>query len=226
MTKNNDILHPSIRPYLTDYLHTSDGHEIYYEVSGNENGVPIILVHGGPGGATSPEHRRFFDPKHYKIILFDQRGCGKSRPFGALKNNATYFLIKDMEALREKLSIEKWHLFGGSWGSTLSIAYAITYPDRCLSLILRGIFLMRQSEIDWFTNEMGAFFPDALEKLKKPIPKEEHNDLLNAYYKRLKFGTHEEKIECGVAWVAYESACAHLIPEPSHFNTEIGRAHV
>ncbi len=220
MPDNSDILYPPITPFLTDFLKTEDGHEIYYEVSGNENGVPVVYLHGGPGAGTSPQCRQFFDPKHYKIILFDQRGCGKSKPLGALKNNTTSHLIKDMEAIRETLKIDKWHLFGGSWGSTLSIAYAIAHPEKCISLILRGIFLMRQSEIDWFLDHMKQFFPDAFEKLKSIVPDESQDDILNFYYQKLLNGTDEEKILFGTYWVEYESKCAHLIPEPVHFNTD------
>src|SRR5689334_22501989 len=157
-------LYPEIEPYRTGHLAVSEVHELYFEESGNPHGKPALFVHGGPGGATMPLHRRFFDPATYRIVLFDQRGCGKSRPYASLVDNTTWDLVADMERLREHLSIERWLLFGGSWGSTLSLAYAQTHPERVSELVLRVIFLLRKREIDWFYQRgADAIFPDAWE---------------------------------------------------------------
>lgn len=212
MSHYNTELYPPIAALESGFLKVDDTHEIYWEYSGNPKGVPILFVHGGPGGGTAPKHRQFFDPKHYKIIMFDQRGCGKSKPFGELKNNTTQHLVDDIEKLREFLKIEKWHVFGGSWGSTLSLTYAIQHPERCMSLIVRGIFLMRQREIDFFMNGMKNFFPKEHKQFADFIPEEERHDLLGAYYKRLNCGDKETELAAGVKWSAYESSCSFLIP--------------
>jgi proline iminopeptidase len=180
------LLYPSIEPYNTGLLPVSKLHTIYYEECGNPNGQPAIFVHGGPGGGVSPEYRSFFDPAHYRIVLFDQRGCGKSTPHASIEENTTWDLVADMEKIREHLGIDKWLVFGGSWGSTLSLAYAETHPERCTHLVLRGIFLLRKWEIDWlYQYGASAIFPDFWEEYLKPIPENERHDMLGAYAKRL-----------------------------------------
>jgi proline iminopeptidase len=166
-------------------LDTAGIHRIYWETSGNPDGIPVLFVHGGPGSGTSPKQRQFFDPARYRIVLFDQRGCGRSTPHGELVDNTTPHLIADMEALRRELGVDKWLVFGGSWGSTLALAYAEAHPDRCLGLVLRGIFLCRKSEIDWFLYGIRAFFPEAQRQLAAFIPERERDDLLGAYHRRL-----------------------------------------
>lgn len=179
-------LYPHIDPYMTGFLSVTSGHTIYYEQSGNPSGVPAVFLHGGPGSGTSPKQRRFFDPLHYRIILFDQRGSGKSTPFASLDHNTTWDLVDDMEKLRETLGIERWLVFGGSWGSTLALSYATTHPACVSALVLRGIFLIRPSEIKFFYQEGASWlFPDAWEDFLSPIPADERGDLLRAYYKRL-----------------------------------------
>src|SRR5438132_274586 len=178
--------YPPIESYNSGMLKVSDLHTIYYEESGNPKGQPAVFVHGGPGGGTQPEHRRFFDPAHYRIILFDQRGCGKSTPHAELADNTTWDLVADMEKLREHLAIDRWLVFGGSWGSTLSLAYSETHQDRVTHLVLRGIFLLRKSEIDWlYQNGADSIFPDFWEDFIKPIPPEERGDMVGAYHRRL-----------------------------------------
>ncbi|PZQ43463.1 MAG: prolyl aminopeptidase, partial [Micavibrio aeruginosavorus] len=178
-------LFPEIKPYSSGYLPLEHGHEMYWEQSGNPDGVPMLFVHGGPGGGTSPEQRRFFDPDHYRIILFDQRGAGKSSPHASADYNTRELLVDDIERLRAHLSIERWHVFGGSWGSTLTLSYAAAHPERCLSMILRGIFLLEQEEIDWWLYGIQNIFPEAWEQFSQFIPANERLDLLEAYYKRL-----------------------------------------
>ena len=214
-----ELIYPPISPYEQGFLVVDDIHKIYWEVSGNPAGVPVIILHGGPGGSSSPIGRQFFDPKHYKIIQFDQRGCGKSTPLGELRNNDTDHLISDMELLREHLHIESWHVSGGSWGSTLALAYGIQHPKKCLSFLLRGIFMMRDCEIDWFMNGMGEIFPESYKKFKNLLPQEERSDLLTNYYKRMTTGEYQDQIKYAVSWNAYESSCAYFTPQKSSFNT-------
>lgn len=206
-------LFPPITPYSSGFLPVDEVHNIYWEQSGNPDGVPIILLHGGPGAGASPIHRRFFDPDFYRIIIFDQRGAGRSHPIGCLENNTTAHLINDIEILRKHLHINKWHIFGGSWGSTLAMSYAIKHKKQCSSLILRGIFLCEQDEIDWFLYGMKTVFPEAWEQFATFIPEEEQSDLLGAYYKRL---TNEKKpktqMDAAVRWSLYEGACSSLMP--------------
>ena len=176
-------LYPPIEPYDTGLLAVSDLHQIYYEQSGNPHGKPVIILHGGPGGGSQPVYRQFFNPLPWRIIQFDQRGCGRSTPHAELRDNTTWHLVSDIEALRTHLGIAQWTVFGGSWGSTLSLAYSQTHPDRCQGLILRGIFLLRQKEITWFYQSgASAIFPDAWEHYLQPIPPDERGDLLQAYY--------------------------------------------
>ena len=185
-TAERRTFYPEIEPYRTGMLRVSDLHEIYYEESGNPKGKPVVFVHGGPGGGTEPRQRRFFDPAAYRIVLFDQRGCGKSTPHAELRENTTWDLVADMERVREHLGIGRWQVFGGSWGSTLALAYAEKHPERVTELVLRGIFLLRKQEIDWFYQRgADAIFPDAWEEYLAPIPAEERGDLLRAYHSRL-----------------------------------------
>src|ERR1700704_3877863 len=178
--------YPPIEPFRTGFLRVSDVHELYFEESGNPDGKPAVFLHGGPGGGTDPKMRTFFDPKLYRIVLFDQRGCGKSRPHANLVDNTTWHLVEDIERLREHLGIERWLVFGGSWGSTLALSYAQTHPERVESLVLRGIFLCRPSEIRWFYQEgASAIFPDVWEQYLNVIPETERADMLGAYHRRL-----------------------------------------
>lgn len=223
MSQNDDILYPPIRPYDMGHLDVGDGHQIYWEVSGNPKGVPIVLFHGGPGAGTSPQQRRFFDPKHYKIILFDQRGSGQSRPLGSLEHNNLQAIIEDIEKLREYLHIQAWHVFGGSWGSTLALCYGIAHPNQCLSFIIRGIFLMRAHEINWFIHGMGKFFPEAREEFLSMLSPKEQKDILNNYYKKLTQAPDEKRLKVGEAWCRYEGSCAYLKPKRQAFTTEAQR---
>lgn len=202
-------LYPEIEPYDTGYMPTEGKHQIYYEQSGNPQGIPVVVVHGGPGGGTAPNLRCYFNPKAYRIILFDQRGCGKSRPHASqdlsLEDNTTWHLVADMDSLRERLGIDKWVVFGGSWGSTLSLAYALTHTQRVSALILRGIFLVRQSELDWFYQGGAAnLYPDLWERFVAPIPEAERGNLLAAYIKRLNGDDAAERLRCALAWSGWE----------------------
>jgi proline iminopeptidase len=207
--------YPPLMPFDTGYLPVDGIHSIYYEQSGRKDGVPVIFLHGGPGAGSSPRHRQFFDPNHYRIIIFDQRGAGRSTPHAELRNNTTDLLIDDMEKLREKLGIGEWHVFGGSWGSTLALAYAVAHPQRTMSLTLRGIFLMMQREIDWFLYGIQTVFPDAWRDFASLLPENERADVLNNYYKLL---THKDlavRTRAAQAWAAYESTCCTLLPRPN-----------
>ena len=205
-------LFPPIKPYSSGYLAVDEPHEVYWEQSGHPDGVPIVFFHGGPGAGSSAIHRQFFDPDHYRIILFDQRGSGRSTPHACLTDNTTEALIRDIEQLREHLSVENWHVFGGSWGSTLALSYAAEYPENCLSLILRGIFLLEQDGIDWLLYKNKNIFPEAWEQFVSIIPKNERGDLLTAYHKRLNSEDKQIQLEAAMNWSLYESACASLIP--------------
>jgi proline iminopeptidase len=209
-------LYPALRPYSTGFLQVDDIHNLYWEQSGNPDGVPVLFLHGGPGAGTTPEYRRFFDPHFYRIIMFDQRGCGRSEPLGEVKNNSPEHLVADIEALRQHLRIAKWHIFGGSWGATLALLYAADHPDACASLILRSICLMTKPEIEWFVNGTRTVFPEVWERFAKFIPEAERGDLLEAYYKRLHSDDENMRLSAAMQWVACESACATLYP---HFQT-------
>ena len=185
-------LFPPIEPYQSGHLELESPHRMYYEQSGKPRGVPVAFPHGGPGAGASAVHRQFFDPAFYRIVVFDQRGAGRSTPLGCLENNTTPALVADIEKLRATLGIEKWFVFGGSWGSTLALAYAEHHPQRCLGLILRGIFLCRKSEIDWFLYGIKTLFPEVWRAFAAPIPEAEHGNLLDAYYKRLTDRTEGE----------------------------------
>lgn len=209
--------YPDIEPYASGKLKVSDLHDVYWEQSGNPQGKPVIFVHGGPGGATDATHRTFFDPRTYRIVLFDQRGCGKSTPHAELEGNTTWDLVADMERLREHLGIDRWQVFGGSWGSTLSLAYAQTHPQRVTELVLRGIFLVRDEEIRWFY-QFGSseIFPDAWEAFLKPIPVAERSNMLTAYYKRLTSSDAKVRQEAAIAWSTWEGRTTKLIPSDAH----------
>ena len=209
-------LYPEIEPYETGRLKVGGGHELYFEQSGNPKGKPVVFVHGGPGFGTEGKQRRFFDPKAYRIVLFDQRGCGKSTPFASLDENTTWDLVRDMETLREHLGIARWQVFGGSWGSTLGLAYAEAHPDRVTELVLRGIFLIRKQEIDWFYQRgASALYPDAWEGYLAPIPEAERGDLVRAYYKRLTSPDPKVRLEAARAWSVWEGSTSNLFPSPA-----------
>ena len=207
-------LYAEIEPYDAGMLALDGLHHLYWEVCGNPKGKPVVFLHGGPGAGASPAHRRFFDPKHYRIVVFDQRGAGRSTPLGELKDNTTPHLITDMEALRLHLNIERWLVFGGSWGSTLALAYAEAHPDRCSGLVLRGIFLCRKSEIDWFLYSLKNLFPEAWHAFAGYIPERERGDLLRAYYQRLTDADPVVHMPAARAWGRYEGSCSTLLPSP------------
>lgn len=197
-------------------MKVSDLHEIYFEESGKRNGIPVVVLHGGPGGGSNPTMRRLHDPKTYRIICFDQRGCGRSTPHAELTDNTTWALIEDIEKLRVHLGVDKWQVFGGSWGSTLAIAYAETYPERVTSLILRGIFLLRQKEVDWFYGfGCNALFPDAYDAFLSLIPEDERDDIVGAYYKRLTQGDPDTKLAAARAWSQWEGRTLTLRDNPA-----------
>jgi proline iminopeptidase len=205
-------LYPDISPYNTFRLKVSDIHEIFVEQSGNPKGKPVIFLHGGPGGGIEPIYRQYFNPDKWRIIILDQRGCGKSTPHAELKENTTWNLVSDIEKIREKLNINTWTVFGGSWGSTLSLSYSINHPDRCDALILRGIFLLRKKEIQWFYQEGCSFiYPDAWEEYLAPIPEDERDDLVAAYYKRLTSGNKDIRIKAAKAWSIWEASTSKLL---------------
>ena len=205
-------LYPEIEPYNQFDLKVSDLHTIHIEESGNNNGKPVIFLHGGPGGGIEPVYRQYFDPEKWRIIVFDQRGCGQSTPHAELQENTTWDLIADIEKIREHLEIDKWVVFGGSWGSTLSLSYAITHPDRCKALILRGIFMIRKKEINWFYQDgTSNIYPDAWEHYLRPIPEDERHDLVAAYYKRLTSNDDSVRIEAAKAWSIWEASTSKLI---------------
>ncbi|MFT3900396.1 MAG: prolyl aminopeptidase [Gordonia sp. (in: high G+C Gram-positive bacteria)] len=222
-------LYPDIEPYEQGFLAVGDGQEVYWEVSGNPDGKPVVFVHGGPGGGTSGKQRCFFDPTAYRIVLFDQRGCGQSRPHIAdgadLSVNTTDHLIADMEALRAHLGIERWQVFGGSWGSTLGLAYAQAHPRRVTELVLRGIFLLRRSEIDWYYNGGAShIYPDRWEEYLEPIPADERDGDLVAAYHRLLTGTDRLRAqEAALAWTRWESSTSYLLPRPGEDSDDEAR---
>jgi proline iminopeptidase len=214
-----DFLYPQIEPFNEFNIKVSDLHTIHVEESGNKNGKPVIFLHGGPGGGIEPIYRRYFDPDKWRIIIFDQRGCGKSTPHAELKENTTWDLISDIEKIREYLNIEKWVVFGGSWGSTLSMAYAIKNPARCKGLILRGIFMLRKKEIDWFYQKGASYiYPDAWEYYISPIPESERDDFVKAYYKQLTSKNDEVRIRASKAWSIWEASTSKLHQSGSYLH--------
>ncbi|MGI3164242.1 prolyl aminopeptidase [Pseudooceanicola sp. 200-1SW] len=207
----SQMLYPPVDPFDQRMLAVGEGHDIYVEQSGNPKGLPVIVLHGGPGGGCSPAMRRYFDPSRYRIILFDQRGCGRSRPFASVEHNTTWHLIRDIEAIRQTLGIDQWCVFGGSWGATLSLLYAETHPDRVLHLGLRGVFLMTRAELDWFYGGgAGAFWPETWARFIEPIPAAERDDLIGAYARRLFTGDPIEEVRFAKAWSAWENALASV----------------
>ncbi len=220
MKKNSDLLcsstlFPPIEPYEKGMLAVTSHHEIYYEVSGNPKGKPVIVVHGGPGGGTTPSMRQYFDPLKYKIILFDQRGCGKSKPNASLEENTSWDLVADMERIRTHLGVERWQVFGGSWGSTLGLLYGQTHPERVTEFVLRGIFTLRKEELDWFYQK-GAdwFFPDAWQDYCAIIPEDERDNMIAAYYKRLTSPDLDIQYQAARAWSRWEGGAVSLLPAP------------
>ena len=209
-----DPLYPPIEPYDSGTLGVAPPHEIYWEQCGNPKGSAVAFLHGGPGAGAAPVHRRFFDPAHFRIVIHDQRGAGRSHPLGETADNSIDHLIADLETLRRHLGIDRWHIFGGSWGSTLALAYAQEHPERCLSLTLRGIFLMRQSEIDWFLYGMRQFFPEAWHRFSSFVPEGEQGDLLEAYCRRLDDPDAKVHLPAARSWSMYEGACSTLLPNP------------
>ena len=206
-------LYPAIEPYRHDYLRVSELHEIYFEESGNRQGKPVVFLHGGPGGGADGRARRFFDPQHYRIIVFDQRGCGRSRPHASLVENTTWHLVADIERLRKHLGLERWQVFGGSWGSTLALAYAQAHPERVTELVLRGIFLLRYAEIRWFYQfGASALYPESWEPYRDQIPPEERDDFLSAYHKRLTGNDQRTALAAARAWSVWEGATSFLHP--------------
>ncbi len=214
MTTEYRAAYPEIQPFISGRLKVSDVHELYYEECGNPHGKPVVMVHGGPGGGCNNSLRRLHDPSAYRIILFDQRGCGRSTPYASLENNTTWDLVEDMEKLRCHLKIDKWQLLGGSWGSTLSLAYAQKHPDKVSELVLRGIFTIRRSELEWFYQSgCNALFADAWEDYLAPIPEDERHDMIAAYYKRLTSDNKEIQAAAARAWSQWEGTTISLLPD-------------
>jgi len=207
-------LYPDIEPLQSGRLPLDALHTMYWEQSGNPEGVPALFLHGGPGAGASPGHRRFFDPAFYRIVIFDQRGAGRSTPHGALTDNTTHHLVSDIERLRCHLNIERWLVFGGSWGATLGLAYAVAHPERCLGLVLRGVFLGRDQEVEWFLYGLRHIVPDAWRKFVDRIPEAERGDLLTAYSERLNHPDPAVHLPAARAWSVYEGACSTLLPSP------------
>lgn len=213
-SRNRSSLYPATEPFNEGFLDSGDGHAIYFAECGNPAGAPALIVHGGPGGGCNPTMRRFHDPRHYRIVLFDQRGCGRSLPHAAIENNTTWHLVEDMERLRQQLGIERWQLFGGSWGSTLSLAYAETHPDRVSSLVLRGIFLLRRSELAWFYQEGASrLYPEAWDAFVRLIPEDERGDMIGAYHRRLIHPDPEVHMPAAEAWSVWEGTTLSLIED-------------
>jgi proline iminopeptidase len=218
-----DVLYPPIAPHHTGRLRLDGLHTMYWEESGNPHGKPVVFLHGGPGGGSAPDHRRFFDPAFYRIIVYDQRGAGQSTPIGELTDNTTPHLIADLERLRMHLGVERWMVFGGSWGSTLALAYAQAHPERAQGLVLRGIFLCRSPEIDWFIYRMRFLFPEAWRAFAGFIPERERGDLLHAYHRRLTDPDPAVHLPAAHAWSRYEGSCSTLLPDPelvAHFDED------
>jgi proline iminopeptidase len=211
-TRRPSDLYPEIDPYETGFLAVGEPHRLYWEQSGNPEGAPALFLHGGPGSGATPAHRRFFDPAHYRIVIFDQRGAGRSTPLGCISDNTTADLVADIEALRRRLGIESWLVFGGSWGSSLALAYAAAHPERCSALVLRGIFLCRAHEVAWFMAGMRTVFPEAWREFAQYLPEAERGDLLANYHRRLTDPDPKIHLPAAHAWSRYEGACSTLRP--------------
>ena len=212
---HNYNLYPELAVFEENLLKVGDVHQIYYEICGNPQGQPVVFVHGGPGSGCNPTQRRFFDPAHYRIVLIDQRGCGRSQPRGATEQNTTADLVADMEAIRLHLGIAQWLVFGGSWGSTLALAYAVQHPDKVTGLILRGIFLSRASELQWFLGQVQTFFPEPWQALCAFLDPQERHDPLSAYEQRIFSDDPNRNVPAAIAWNAYESSIMALLPRPA-----------
>jgi proline iminopeptidase len=207
-------LFPPIEPYRSGRLAVDDLHTLYWEECGNAHGVPVLFLHGGPGAGLSPRHRQFFDPAYYRIVLFDQRGAGQSTPLGEYRQNTTQLLIDDIERIRQMMGIAQWLVFGGSWGSSLALAYGQTHPEHCTGFVLRGIFLCTQAEVDWFLNGIKWFFPKEHARFVADIPMAERGDLLQAYVKRLFSDDPAQYLPAARNWSRFEGSCLHLLPHP------------
>lgn len=217
MTTELRGFYPEIEPFETGMLDVGDGHQIYWERFGTKGAKPAVFLHGGPGGATSPSHRRLFDPALYDVILFDQRGCGKSTPHASIEANTTWHLVADIERLRQMIGAEKWLVFGGSWGSTLALAYAETHPERVSELVLRGIYTLTKVELDWYYQfGVSEMFPDKWERFCAPIPENERHEMMAAYRRRLTGTDREEQLRCAVAWSSWEGETITLLPNPDY----------
>ncbi|HRK38948.1 MAG TPA: prolyl aminopeptidase, partial [Burkholderiaceae bacterium] len=213
----NRDLYPPLQPFRTGMLDTGDGHQIYWELCGNPDGRPAVFLHGGPGSGCSPDHRRLFDPTKYCVLLFDQRGCGRSLPVASLENNTTWHLVADMERLRQMLGVERWLVFGGSWGSTLALAYAQRHTERVSALVVRGIFTLRRQEVQWYYQEGASrIFPDLWEAFLAPIPPAERHDLVAAYHRRLTGSDPVAQLACARAWSLWEGQTIRLLPDAAN----------
>jgi len=218
-------LYPPIEPYDCGWLDVGDGHQVYWELCGNPNGKPAVFLHGGPGGGCSPVQRQFFDPERYHVLLFDQRGCGRSRPYASLEANTTWHLVSDIERFRTMLGVDRWLVFGGSWGSALALAYAETHPERVSELVLRGIFTLRRSELLWYYQEGASWlFPDKWERFLAPIPPAERGDLMAAYHRRLTHRDPAVQVEAAQAWSLWEGETITLLPNAG-YSAQFGDAH-
>jgi proline iminopeptidase len=205
-------LYPAIEPYDTGMLDVGDGHRLFYELSGNPQGKPVIFLHGGPGSGCTPDHRRFFDPARYRIVLFDQRGAGRSLPTACIEHNTTQHLVADIERLRAHLGIARWVVFGGSWGSTLGLAYIAAYPEACVAIALRGIWLCRKPDLDWWLYGLRTVFTETWDSFAEHLPEAERGDLLENYFRRLVDPDPKVHMPAAVAWKTYESRCTTLLP--------------
>ncbi|WP_454745330.1 prolyl aminopeptidase [Ciceribacter selenitireducens] len=217
MTTELRGFYPEIEPFETGFLDVGDGHTIYWERVGTKGAKPAVFLHGGPGGGTSPLQRRLFDPKLYDVLLFDQRGCGKSTPHAGLEANTTWHLVADTERLREMMGVEKWLVFGGSWGSTLALAYAETHPSHVSELVLRGIYTLTKAELDWYYQfGVSEMFPDKWERFQAPIPEDERHDMMGAYRRYLTGTDRKKQLECAIAWSTWEGGTITLLPNPDY----------
>ena len=209
--------YPPIAPFRTGVLDTGDGHQIYWELCGNPQGTPAVFLHGGPGSGCSPDHRRLFNPDKYCVLLFDQRGCGKSIPHASIDANTTWHLVADIERLRQMIGVEQWLVFGGSWGSTLALAYGETHPERVSELVLRGIYTLTKAELSWYYQfGVSEMFPDKWERFIAPIPESERHDMMGAYRKYLTGNDRQKQLECALAWSTWEGETITLLPNPDY----------
>ena len=215
-------LFPEIEPYASGRLPLGGSHFMYWEQAGNPRGIPVLFLHGGPGAGAAAAHRRFFDPRSYRIIIFDQRGCGRSAPRGEIADNTTWHLVADMELLRRHLNVRRWVLFGGSWGSTLALAYGVRWPQHCAGFVLRGIFLGTRNEVSWFLRGMRTFFPEAWRSFAEALPESERSDLLGNYHHRLTHPDPAIHMPAAAAWSRYETVCSNLIPRLEESSASFG----